>query len=448
MRYAAVSVVAALLLVGAARAQVASQGKWTPRTALNAAQRLDVEQSTFRLPKQDNAALLATEDASHGGYQFGTPVDVALTPNNAGRVFHFGEGNVWVLKIASEGALSLSVIFDKFRLPEGAELYAYNDETVLGAFTAKNNKAHGKFSIMPLEGDSMTLELYVPATSVGEVVLSIWKITHGYKTLAYGSSGRCNVNVACAEGDAWRAQIRGAAMMLTAFGSRYCSGSMINNALNDGRQLFLTADHCTSGDMYTDRLLFNYQSPTCSPQSDGPTTNSVSGLRTLAEYSASDFSLFEVEEEIPASYNVYLNGFSAVNTPARSMVGIHHPSGDIKKISFANKTAEAARWSAAEPGLYHWEVSSWDLGTTEPGSSGSPLFDQNQRIVGQLHGGAAACGNSLYDSYGAVWASWDKGTQKLQPHLDPRNSGTLSVDGINLNDARARRDSHGKVVPK
>lgn len=396
----------------------------------------------------NNEMLLKTEDTSHGGYQFGNPVDVHITPENAGHVFDVGMASLWVVRIVSEGAHSLSVIFDKYRLPEGAELHAYTKVNVLGAFTAKNNKAHGYMSIFPLEGSEITLELYVPRSKASEVAISIEKVTHGYKKKAFGSSGICNNNVICPEGDAWRAQIRGAAMMLTQFGSRYCSGSMINNINSDGRQLYLTAAHCVGGNIYSDMLMFNYQSSVCPVESqvDGPTSNTVSGLQNLAQYVVSDFSLFEVEEEIPDSYSVYLNGFSAENVPAEMMVGIHHPSGDIKKISFANKTAIAARWSS-DPFL-HWEVEFWDDGTTEPGSSGSPLFDQNKRIVGQLHGGLASCTRIDYDQYGAVWASFDYSTiaaQQMKPHLDPRNTGIRVWDGVDLNVARARKAGNAKL---
>jgi len=438
-RLTLVAILAALLCSNLVMAQVARPGKWTPRRLTEQMQR-DLRESRFVLPLQDNNNLLKNEDTVNGGYQFGNPVDVRITLDNSGRVFTVQGGRVWILEIFSEGALNLNLIFDKFYLPEGAELYAYNDETVRGAFTSHNNKQHGWFSIAPLSGSSMYLELFVPFGVTSEPVISISKVTHGYKSLAFGSSGSCNVNVVCSQGDAWRAQIRGAAMMLTAFGSRYCSGSMISNVNQDGRQLFLTAYHCTGGNMYSDQLMFNYESSICErvAQRDGPTDQTVSGLLSLASYAQSDFAIFEVEEDIPDSYNVYLNGFSADNIAPTAMVGIHHPSGDIKKISFANKTGEPYKWSNAEPGFYHWEVPFWDEGTTEPGSSGSPLFNQNKRIIGQLHGGGAACGNRLYDAYGALWASWDKGTQKLQPILDPSGTGRRYVDGISLSDARRK----------
>jgi len=317
-------------------------------------------------------------------------------------------------------------------------MYVYTKERTLGAYTRHANvKAHRRFAVQPVEGDSLTLELFVPA-GAPEPTIEIGKISHGYKTLGFGDSGVCNINVVCPEAVGWENTRRGVGMLLTQFGSRYCSGSLINTANNSGRQLFLTANHCMGGSVASDIVMFNYESPVCerADEQDGPTTDTVQGLELLASYTYSDFALLEIQEEIPASYNVFLGGYNAVNATSSTVIGIHHPSGDIKKFTRAYKTVEAAKWSVAEPGFYHWEISSWDEGTTEPGSSGSPLYDNNQRIIGQLHGGAASCTNIAYDSYGALWASWDQGTQKLQPYLDPDNLGALVVDGIFLNSAR------------
>ena len=99
-------------------------------------------------------------------------------------------GRVWTLPIVSRGAKSLSVMFDKFDIPEGAEMYVYNGEKTLGAFTHKNVKPHGKFSVQPLDGDSLTIELFVP-TGAPAPSLSIFKVGHGYKLLGYNDSGRC-----------------------------------------------------------------------------------------------------------------------------------------------------------------------------------------------------------------------------------------------------------------
>ena len=143
----------------------------------------------------------------------------------------------------------------------------------------------------------------------------------------------------------------------------------------------------------------------------------------------SDFALLELTETIPSLYNVNYAGWSAEDVAPQQPVGIHHPSGDIKKISFDYDVGISDGWSGNDGS--HWRVSSWEDGTTEPGSSGSPLFDNNYRIVGQLHGGQASCSFNFNDYYGKVSASWDWGnssSNRLKDWLDPEDTGTLVLD--------------------
>ena len=141
-----------------------------------------------------------------------------------------------------------------------------------------------------------------------------------------------------------------------------------------------------------------------------------------------------------------------MNTAPTSAVGIHHPSGDIKKWSYdgdASVSSEWGGWGSSGTNT-HWEVLDWDIGTTEGGSSGSPLFDQNKRIVGQLHGGAALCGNDFSDLYGKVAYSWDCQSQnsgRLDIYLDPNNSGLTLLDGFDPNaDVYANDAMAGEVL--
>lgn len=414
----------ALVFLGACAAQLAHPGRFQP-SGLSSTR-------VHRLPFIDNEILLALEnEQKHGGYQFGHVVEFPLSMDDAGFwSFHANGQKVWTMTIESKGALSLGVTFSKFFIPEGAELYLVGEKKTRGAFTSLNNPANGVLTTFPLEGSTLTLEYIQPADVEGSPVFEIIKVTHGYKPFNFGDSGNCNINVACDTGK-WANQIRSSGMLLSGFGSRFCSGALVNNVDNDGDQLFLTANHCSVDS--ADQIMFNYQSPNCSPNTDGPTDDIVGGITNLARNTYSDFAILRIGETIPNSWNVYLSGISAVNVAPTSMTGIHHPSGDVKKISHANKAGIADRWSAAEPGLWHWRVSSWDEGTTEPGSSGSPLYDQNQRVVGQLHGGAASCLNKAYDSYGAVWASWSNG---LANYIDPSGTGNQLINGTDLNAAR------------
>ena len=86
-----------------------------------------------------------------------------------------------------------------------------------------------------------------------------------------------------------------------------------------------------------------------------------------------------------------------------------------------------------------WEVETWERSTTtEGGSSGAGLWDQNHHLVGHLYGGSAACGNFLSDFFGKFSMSWtgnnsSNTTKKLSNWLDPNNSGVNQLDGYSPN---------------
>jgi hypothetical protein len=225
--------------------------------------------------------------------------------------------------------------------------------------------------------------------------------------------------------------------MLVSGNSGFCSGSLINNTLNNGKPYVLTANHCFSNPA-TWVFRFNWQSAGCNNPASEPTFQSLSGGVLRARASASDFCLVEITGglqggTVPAAFTPYFNGWdNSGNTPT-SAVGIHHPSGDIKKISFENNPLISTTFGGS-PANSHWGVTSWDEGVTEGGSSGSPLFDQNHRIIGQLHGGASACGAPvLSDEYGKISYSWtpanSDSTNQLKYWLDPTQSNATFVNG-------------------
>ncbi len=399
-----------------------------------------------KLPPVDVAAFLA-EDMQQAGkdipYRFGAPIDVSYDMNNSGSWSRLPDGSkIWRLEIISEGAYSLNLLYDEFYLPDGSRLFLYSSDQsyLLGAFTSANNKTHRKFSTAPISGDRVTLEYHQPASVTETAVIRISRVVHAYRNIfdrsitdkvsGFGDAGFCNNNVNCPEGDGWRDQIRSVTMIITAGGARICSGSMINNVRADGTPFFLTANHCLGGESSW-IFMFNYQSPTCS-NIDGPTNMTVQGSTRLARYSPSDFALLLLDETPPDSFNIYYSGWSAEETSADSSVGIHHPRGDIKKITFDYDFVSATSYLGTSPGTTHWRVAQWEDGTTEPGSSGSPLFDKNNRIIGQLHGGFASCASITADWYGSVARSWLGGgssSNSLKPWLDPDNSGLLALDG-------------------
>lgn len=383
-----------------------------------------------------NAEVLLAEDENETKdvpLRFGYPHDVNFNLNNSGTWEDTKDGRVWRLRIESHGAYSINLKYDQFNLPAGGRLFVYNDnyDYVIGSFTEANELPTGDFSTQPVPGDAITLEYIEPYDVQGQGVISVMTVVHAYRNLfgreetpldAFGDSGTCNNNANCPEGAAWQEQKRGVVMLLEG-GFRYCSGSLINNTANDGAPFILTANHCTPGT--SDIFMFNYESPGC-PNVDGPTNQTVAGCQLIFNSSASDVFLVRLTSNVPLNYNPYFSGWNANDVASTSSVCIHHPSGDIKKITFDNNAPVSSTWTGT-PANSHWRILAWDDGTTEPGSSGSPLFDQNHRITGQLHGGTASCTNNIDDYYGKFSLSMTNG---MRAHLDPGNSGVMTLDGF------------------
>ncbi|MFC2086424.1 trypsin-like peptidase domain-containing protein, partial [Bacteroidota bacterium] len=345
----------------------------------------------------------------------------------------------WQLNIVSKGAYSINLIYNYFDIPEGAKLFVYNKpkDNYIGAFTSRNVKNDKTFATFLVKGESIIVEYYEPASVKGLGKIAISKVIHGYKDFysklnkGYGSSGSCNNNANCPEGEGWQNEKRSVAMILLSSNTRWCSGSLINNVHMDGTPYFLTANHCLGGEN-TWIIMFNYESIGCENQ-DGPTNQTIQNTTLLASNSSSDFALVQLSETPPVDYNVYYSGWTRHDTATEQSVGIHHPSGDIKKISFDYDPTTSSDY---DPSPYlsnsHWEITAWDDGTTEGGSSGSPLYDQNHRIVGQLHGGWASCSSITPDFYGKFSMSWDHGTtssNRLKDWLDPDNTDVMTLNG-------------------
>ncbi|HOU82031.1 MAG TPA: choice-of-anchor J domain-containing protein [Bacteroidales bacterium] len=354
---------------------------------------------------------------------------------------------IWFMTFRSEGALTLNFTFDQFHLPANTELYLYNADKsmVLGAFNHNNNSEDGVFATTLIPGDEVTIEVNQDAAVNELPSLHLYRITHGYRNAydyamkSFGESGSCNVNVACPQAAGWEDQIRSVCMLVSG-GSGFCSGALINNTNNDGTPYVLTANHCYS-DPSSWVFWFNWQSPTCSNPSSSPSYNSMSGATLKARYANSDFCLVQINNSVPASYNVYFSGWNRTtdNNISGKVVGIHHPAGDIKKISWSTGGLSTTTYLENPiPGDgTHWRITSWSDGTTtEGGSSGSPIFDPTGHIVGQLHGGYAACGNTSSDWYGKLGVSWNGGgssSNRLKDWLDPSNSGVTVLEGYDPN---------------
>jgi hypothetical protein len=397
------------------------------------------------LPPVDTAQL-AVEDADRERIglapRFAVPFAVSQTPRNAGSWETLKSGErIWRLRVLSAGASSLNFGFGRYLMPAGGKLFVYGPDgsSVRGPFTDEDNEVHGEFWTPVVLGPEAVIELSVPEEMLPYLKLELTAVNHGYKEFWVSGpdkSGSCNVDVICPEGDGWRDEIRSVAVISTG-GSTFCSGFLVNNTDNDNTPYFMTAYHCgiTAANAASLVVYWNYETSTCGGTPDGTLNEYQSGSYFRAARSGSDFTLVELDDAPAEAFNVHWAGWDNSDANPSSATGIHHPGTDEKRISFENDPLSTTSYlGTASPGdSTHLRVFDWDVGTTEGGSSGSGLWNQDHRIVGQLHGGYAACGNDSSDWYGRFSVSWNTGTTaatRLRDWLDPGSTGAVFLDGI------------------
>ncbi len=399
------------------------------------------------LPAVDVATLL-NEDAQRasegikGPFRFGFEHHTDLTMANSGSWWTMPNGDrVWRVVLHCPEALTINLQFSNYVLPEGARMFIYNEAgEVKGAFTAQSNPGHTAFGTVPLAGDRQTVEYIEPANSAEHGALTISTVIHGYRLLgkseerSFGNSGPCNVNTICPEGDDWRQEIRAVAHVI--LGGGVCSGSLVNNCANDSTPYFLTANHCTGGNNTNASwvFVFNWESPACTPTANAPMDHSITGCDKLFENPPTDASFLRLSTRPPANFHPYYSGWDKSGSIPDTVHCIHHPSGDIKKISSSNGPFDAQNVNVGNGPADCWHVPQWNSGTTEPGSSGSSLWNQDHRIIGQLYGGQASCNNNVNDFFGRFDSTYQHISQWLGAcgqtldGLDPELLIPLPVD--------------------
>jgi len=407
----------------------------------------NLKSNSFHLPFINMPQLSSSDKLSYSksvSLRFAHPFFVNYTLENSGKWDYLPDGTrFWRLAIRSAGAYSLNIIFDKFILPEGSELYIYNPDRsmILGKYTSLNNVPEGCFATTPVVGDEIIVEYIEFPEVTKKAQIKIGAINHDFlgvyglmslKSTGFGGSDVCNVNVTCENPVP---EVSKSVCKIIVDGTELCSGTLLNNTSNDGKPYFLTAAHCLKYANLNQTMVFffNYQAPGCNGFIEGTNLQSLSGAYLRMKVNNLDVALVEIKQKPPAVFRPYWAGWTLASSISDPVYAIHHPWGDVKKIAKSTTAPISTTFSFGS--FYtdaHWRINRYASGVTEPGSSGCGLFNKSGLLIGSLSGGGATCSSPTNEYYARLNKSWDFLTandSQLKHWLDPLSTGKTSLVG-------------------
>jgi hypothetical protein len=342
--------------------------------------------------------------------------------------------------IVAASAKSVSANFDQFFLPEGTELYVYseNGEMITGPVTVGENNENNFWGTWVYKGNKLTVDFKLPVERKNSLKLHISSLAYGFKDIYrtevanFGESEACNINVLCALGTGWENERNSVSLILDASSEALCSGALVNNTCNLNIPYLLTANHCfdtpTPQNVAQWKFTFQAWSSTCTPSqnANGVTFN---GSTLRARNAATDFCLVELNQLPPTNSGITFSGWSRNTAGITSTTIIHHPVGDIMKISRDNQAPVFDNFSGAQC----WRLG-LDIGATQGGSSGAPYYDQNHRIIAQHFGINDAhlpvCDrvNKFGGRFDLSWTGGGTNATRLSNWLDPGNTGAMTTN--------------------
>jgi hypothetical protein len=420
---------------------------------------------------EEELRIASAEDSGlRGGYRFAYKFMTGYDRSNSGESFSLSDGmKIWRLGIYSKDALSINVLFTAYELPEGAQVFLYNAEQthILGSFTHLNNSELGILPVAPVQGDKLIIEYHEPANAAFPGRLTVGEVNHAFRDLrGYEPKGDerefyCMPSPVCFQDDPDYDKIARSVVLITIDGITSCTGVLLNNTLNDGKPYLLTASHCLNKNFsvknpdyesVAGRIIcfFNYQSPVCENVMRGTEEMSVASAGYRAVNEKNDMALLELLETPPVYYQPYYAGWSIEeNANSTPYASIHHPYASMKRINLSADKIALKTFSIPQTDFSknaHWNVSRWTAGCTAAGSSGSPLFDAGNRVIGALSGGMSTCNIPIDDFYFALSKAWEPSSntnEQLKYWLDPSKSNKKTVDGLDpWQDAPAYRLSN------
>ena len=404
--------------------------------------------ANLALPPIDVEQILLNDTCTDCGKLIGwdIPYYINFLDQSTSEFVNF-EGELYEIKriiIYTDSSYGLKVHFSNFHLNSNEKVYFYNPDNtsqINGGFTSKWNRTDNSFISDDIIGNRIMVEVN-RRISIDTITQNTTKLEgNGFiflfkQRFGFGQALACHQNVICQpEFDEFCNEIRSVIKLRRlkegTQGFFSCSGTLLNNTRNDFDPLVLTAEHCTSfpRDMNLWEVYFNFQSQTCSPSTIGNDQMRLVGLSRIGvddgdNVACPDFAMLRLDNPIPIQYNAFFAGWNKrawSSLPSnKNVAGIHHPAGDIKKITLGHVT-NAPYTSCIK--------AHWAHGTgTEGGSSGSPIFlEQTKEYIGALSGGLdMECDEDNNDYYSFLHTA----NGDIQNPLNPDFIDALTWGGI------------------
>ena len=323
---------------------------------------------------------------------------------------------VWAVSVSSDQAGAIRLHVENLSLPKGAELYVYSraGETY-GPYRATGVDDSGEFWTPAVFGRETLLQVRIPGPAaeaslrdvslrISEVGIITEKNLSGLSAIvptppAPGFCGNptCIVDASCYSGansikDAYAKQewVQGAYIYT-------CTGGLINDSNPSQSNFLLTANHCYSKNATAKNVSFYWRFRTSTCNGTCPSNSGWPYKTTGATVSASnrkgDYTLTHLNAAPPAG-SVFLGFTSApvANTNGAALHRVSNPNFGpqvYNEQSVDTSAPTCSGWPRGER-IYSRDT----LGGTDGGSSGSPVVNASDQVVGQLSG---ACGTNVND---------------------------------------------------
>lgn len=354
-----------------------------------------------------------------------------------------------VIELASAGAVGLRVGLRVDRLPDSALVRFFApDATVAWEYegaqinaTLARNRAAGDgteagatYWSPYLAGEEARVEIELPpGVDPSQVAVAVPRLSHMIVSpldetvlqARIGESGSCEVDVNC-DASWTTASSAVARMLFIDTGSSYlCSGTLLNDRGSTGTPYFLSANHCISTQASASSLqtYWFYKSTSCNVRALSTQTATRTGGATLLYASSSTDTSFMRLSSTPPSGVTYAGWSTTAPTVGTSVASIHHPRGDLQKISYGTmSTYQSCRLVGTANDDFTCSRSTvsasqfidvlFTRGTTETGSSGGGLFlnsGSGQQLIGTLYGGSSSCsnlsGSNIYGRFDVAYSA-------------------------------------------